>query len=78
MEEVPVYFLHDLVVLHDIQCNPLVLKFKLLFPLLNMKANTERRKKFLEFLSNALGHSYYFFFCVIFFVLESRDFMNSG
>lgn len=66
MGKVPVCFVHDLVVLHDIQCNPPVLKFKLLFPLLSMKANTERRKKFLEFLSNALGRNYYFFLCYLF------------
>lgn len=58
MGQVPVFFFDDLVVLHDVQCNLPVLKFKLLFPLLNMEVNLERRKKFLEFLSNALGRNY--------------------
>lgn len=49
-------FLDELVVVDDVVRNPPVLKFKHHFTLLNTKVTTERKKKFLEFLLNALGH----------------------
>lgn len=50
-------FLDELVVLDDVVRNPPVLKFKQNFTLLNVKVTTERKKNFLEFLLNAVGHS---------------------